>query len=547
MLKILIAVPCGALVHVGTQAVAQAQNCTAAKVAEVLAPATASADTVAIDCDLTLDSAAVVTKRLILKGEAASGVTVDCNGAMLNGGARTINANTDMIEVRSRRYTDANGLPAWERLEDVMIKNCHVIGAVRIWGMGKNGEAEDVRESSHQAGHVARVQANAPRRITFDNMTITALGRTPFYVSPGVTYVTLTNSEITGESTSVGVYLDTESYGNEIRNNYLHVTSLQEYVGGIYRRKREELAIDNSSYNKIINNYFSTLEGGGIYIYRNCGEGGTVRHGTPRSNQIINNTFYYNHYEGDNPAIHIGSRGDDWWRFYCDDDDGYPWGSSVDDRSFAQYNVVMQNQIFKRSVSDMIKEGDSSNRPNYFDYNETVTSEQIRFAGCYVPSGYKNFILHGETIDVFKSQTGVPMCTSYSYTCNDGNLEFSSTSTCDVDRVTFDCQVSGDNNGCNRIVSCPSGRRIVGAVAACNLEYGSVTDSDLSAVAVGFIQVLRASDNVSNGRCYLGGTSLHSGQEEIQYVQGHSAVSMGCDEHDINGGDCHIQAALYCR
>ena len=170
--------------------------------------------------------------------------------------------------------------------------------------------------------------------------------------------------------------------------------------------------------------------------------------------------------------------------------------------------------------------------------------------GCYVSNGYKNFILHGETIDVFGSPTGTPVCTGYTASCFNGSIFILGASACNVERITFDCQVSGDNNGCNQTIGCPSGppiRRIVGAVAACNLEYGSVTDDELSTVPVGFIQVLRASDNIYQGSCHLAGTSLRIGMKELKYVIDHSAVSMGCDEHDNNGGDCHIRAALYCR
>jgi hypothetical protein len=548
MFKPLVVVPLALLAHAGWTSFAHAAPCTAFELAEIKEPARSIDPEVKVRCDLTLASTDRITKRLILEGPSSSNLTIDCNGALLDGGSGTINENRDMIEVRSRKTTDANGNPIWEPVADVRIAQCNINGAVRIWGMGKNGEATDVRTSSRLSGHVARVRAAAPRRITFEQMTITALGRTPFYISPGVQYVTLQDSEVTGESTSVGVYLDTESMGNEIRNNYLHVTNRQEYIGGLYVRKREELAIDNSTYNKIINNYISSLEGGGIYLYRNCGEGGTVRHGTPSHNQIINNTFYYNVYGGDNPSIHVGSRGDDYWRIYCDDDEGFPWGSSVDNRSFARYNVVMQNQIFKRSVSDMIKQGDSSNSPNYIQYNQTVTAEIDRRAGCYVANGYKNFILDGERIDVFKTSGGVPVCSSLGYECNDGELEPYTTSGCTVERTVFDCQVSGNNAGCSRTASCPAGRRIVAAVGACNLEAsGSVTDTLLGGVDVGFLSVLRASDDVSSGRCWIGSTSIRSGSTQIATPFGASSTSVGCDEHDENGGDCHIRGALYCR
>ena len=99
------------------------------------------------------------------------------------------------------------------------------------------------------------------------------------------------------------------------------------------------LAVDGSSYNLIINNWFSGLNNGGIYLYRNCGEGGTVRHATPSYNQIINNVFYYDEYIGFNPSVFIGSRNGN--RSYCGDDGGYPFGSNSSDLDYARYNVVM--------------------------------------------------------------------------------------------------------------------------------------------------------------------------------------------------------------
>ncbi len=523
--------------------------CGEAKLAEVLAPATAETRAVSIACQRTLRPEHVVTTQLILQGPAASGVTVDCNGALLDGHEGSVNGGRDMIEIRSRKTTDAAGTPSWARPENVTVRDCRIVGSMRIWGMGKNGEAPDVRESSRREGHVTRVRDNAPRRIVLENLTITGVGRTPLYLAPGVTYVTLSSSELAGEATSVGLYLDAESSRNVIRNNTFRVTSRQEYVGGIYTRKREEIAIDGSSYNQIIDNRLSTLEGGGIYLYRNCGEGGTVRHSQPSHNQIINNVFYYDHYDGDNPAVFLGSRDNSFWegRFYCGEDSGFPWGSSSDDRSFARYNAVMQNQIYKRTVPDMIRQGDDSNRPNYIAHNQTVESDIQRRAGCYVATGYKNFILDGQSIDVFRGANNEPRCTGTRYTCADGDLTGAPTAGCSVERVPAECQVIGSDAGCRRTASCPAGRRIVGAVAACNLEYGAVSDAQLAQVPVGSIAVVRASDNVADGRCTVGDDTASSGRKLIDGVEDLDRVTIGCSEHDRNGGDCHIKAAIYCR
>jgi hypothetical protein len=207
----------------------------------------------------------------------------------------------------------------------------------------------------------------------------------------------------------------------------------------------------------------------------------------------------------------------------------------------------MQNQIYKRSLSDMIQHGDESNRPSYVADNQTVTTETHRRSGCYLATGYKSFILDGETLDVYKGAGGTPVCTGYQDRCSDGTLSRSTTSACLVQKVVSECRVTGSNAGCSRTASCPAGKQLVSAAAACNLEYGEVSSSQLAAVAAGEVQVVRTSDHVSEGRCRLGATTISSGHRAAEGVIDVARVSCACSEHDSNGGDCHVKAALFCR
>lgn len=373
-----------------------AKDCRSGKTMEVLAPAKQSAKTVKIDCNLRLKGNHVVTKRMIFEGDSASGVTVNCNQATLNGGKGTINYKKDMIEVRSQKFG-----ARWVRPQNVTITNCNIIGSVRIWGMGKNGEQQDIKESSRRERqkssahlHVQRVRDNAPKNIVLDNVTITGMGRNPLYFAPGVTYSKLINSEMKGKSNKVGIYFDAESAYNTLENNYIHVDTKKDGWGrlpGVRSRGWPLIAIDGSTGNKIINNKFSNLNNGGIYLYRNCGEGGTIRHTTPSRNSIINNTFVYKKYKGRNPAVYIGSRD---YGFkerhpgHCDKDDGRPYGSSVSEKDYARHNIVMQNQFYKRPVSkgnfpvaatlnDYIKINNRSvNSNNKLDRNKIISSKK---------------------------------------------------------------------------------------------------------------------------------------------------------------------------
>ena len=191
-------------------------GCSSTKIEEVLelAHGDRSEREVQIKCDLSLESGQVVTKKLIFEGEDASGVTLNCNGATINGGLGTYNYGMDMIEVRSieKNITnDEEELSTYERPQNITIKNCNITGSVRVWGMARNGEGDpeydmkpvlecnsydecyeverkverpgsnQFKKSSRKPGHVARARNNAPKNIVFDNVTITGVGRNPLY------------------------------------------------------------------------------------------------------------------------------------------------------------------------------------------------------------------------------------------------------------------------------------------------------------------------------------------------------------------------------
>ena len=222
--------------------------------------------------------------------------------------------------------------------DDITIKRCKINGSIRTIGLGHNGEAPGVKASSTTLGHTARAQAAAPKNTVLYAITITGHGRIPLYLGPGTTRLTMSDSTINGRSDSAALYLDTESGHNIIRNNTFNVDgnfTLRQF------RVREVIAVDGSADNQILSNTISNAKGGGIYLYRNCGEGGTVRHQAPQNNFIAGNTI-------DNTGgygIWLGSRNGG--RFYCSDDAGFPFGSSKDDGDFADDNIVRDNNAGK--------------------------------------------------------------------------------------------------------------------------------------------------------------------------------------------------------
>ena len=174
-----------------------------------------------------------------------------------------------------------------------------------------------------------------------------------------------------------------------------------------------------------------------------------------------------------NASVDIGSRSE-WWRYltYCSADENlqrspffdpkrpqgkFPWGSSASNNDHSKHNLVMQNRIYKRPVELMIRQGDSSSRPNLIAYNETVIDAQKRSAGCYLANGLTNFLKHGERSDLAPDANVIPRCAGKRQTCSDGVLSSELGGNCRLQRVAFDCSVTGDNDGCRERPLCAQG------------------------------------------------------------------------------------------
>lgn len=321
---------------------AAAATCTPAQLAEILAPASAAQPHVEVRCSASLPAGSRVSKRLYFSGEAAGGTTLDCNGATL----APTHGSGDTLLIRALEHDGGRG---WSRPEDITVRACRIDGSVRIMGMAANGEGAALRASSTQPGHTARAQQAAPTRIRLENLRINAQGRIPLYLAPGVTHVQVSGSRIGGRSDSVALYLDAESAHNVFSGN-----TIDSQTG------RELIAIDGSAHNTFTRNRFSSLNRGGIYLYRNCGEGGTVRHQTPSHNHISDNTFFYRHYRGLLPAVWLSARNGK--RSYCRADAGYAFGSSSDNRDFADHNTVTHNRIHRLPPAQMIRDHGQGNR-----------------------------------------------------------------------------------------------------------------------------------------------------------------------------------------
>lgn len=271
---------------------------------------------------------------VVLNWKTASNSVLNGKGDWFNGGRLT------QLVIQSEFV---NG--QWKRPQNFTFKNWKINGSIRVLGVGSSA-SNAVKQSSFSLGHTRRMQAAAPTGITFSGLKIKANEKIPLIVGPGATGVALSNSQISGSSQSVAIYLDAESANHSI-------------VGNTFKLKadRELIAVDGSRGNLIADNKFTRLPWGGVYVYRNCGERGVVRHQEPTKNKIINNTFNLDtlkSYWEKNPkngrqfeyryGVWLGSRDGSRAPSYCGADKGYTFGSSINNGDFANDNIVSGNK-----------------------------------------------------------------------------------------------------------------------------------------------------------------------------------------------------------
>lgn len=318
-----------------------APPCSAAEVAALTAPADATSPH-RLTCFATLPPGMSVPRHILFEGAEASGAGIDCQGGEIGIRHRPSDTQSPTVAVWSRREGDG-----WSTPRDVRLINCTVHGNLRVWGLGLN-DMDGLRASSRTADHTARLQAAAPSGLRLERVVFHATGSIPLYVGPGVTDVAMTGGGFLGRSVSTAVYLDAESAGNTVRNVNFDIAT-----------GREQIAVDGSARNIIARNRFNLRGRGGVFLYRNCGEDGVIRHQAPVDNQITDNRF-----EGAAwfraRAVVIGSR--EGRRRYCAADAGWPYGSSIDDGDHATGNIAARNTVRYRWLPDWLQAGRGDDR-----------------------------------------------------------------------------------------------------------------------------------------------------------------------------------------
>lgn len=596
-----------------------------------------------VRCNLVLQPDDLIYKRLRFVGPRSSDLTVECLG---RGEQRAqIRNPLDTATIRSKdsgdnenkfavmlsfepgncgleplsdgEYVDELGgvKSSCDPVKNVKINNCRVRGRVSARSFG--GDLFEL--SSVRSDHVERLQASAAQHVSLTGMQIQGRYKGAIHLLPGVHHFNIEDSEILGGFHSMTIHLPADGGWNVIKNN--RITGQRKIDAAIFsydNKEREVISIDSSEHNRIINNHISDMSFGGIHLYRNCGESGSVRHRIPQYNQIINNVFDYSSGRQSEPTIFIGTRDDisntvGGVKRYCSDDTGesdrpYPsndvreyWdnttvlSSSESNDDWAQNNVIAENQWIQYNPDDglePIKRSDKAQKlVNYLIGNETAAERTVqtaldiqaeRGAGCAVlagitdgmaapytdptSNGHLPYIRHGQMVKYYwNNRPVVQLACGTPKVCFDNILKPDSSIACeapiieDYGNESQPCDASnvvcaeGDNDGDNHTLGC-SGGQLIGIQAACNLEFGKVTDADREQVLMNRIKITKPSKNLDDGNCGADGVNIKQGERLItpwlfSSYSGdvYDELLYSCREYDRNGGDCHISIRHYCE
>lgn len=528
-----------------------ARDCTATERAALLAAPTDANDVYDLRCSVTLDSTDRVRKAVRI---ATTGVRLHCGGALID---PTFGPGPNGYELVIRSQRSGN---TFTPTDDVEVDDCRVNGTVRVYGMGANGQLTQlggeppVTLSSDRADWTALSQAAAPRNIRLTRLRVVADGGIPIYFGPGVTRSLISDSDLSGAG-SLAIYFDAESAYNVVRRNHLHVSGPPQTD----RRPREQMAIDGSAYNIVVENRITgapgrvvdgrTRYGSGIFLYRNCGEGGVSRHQPPTQNFILANVFDLRGTPTDSEAlaVHVGSRqgaGD-----YCAEDDDHDFGSGASNLDFAQYNVVADNVIVGRAAADTIEISDG---PTYVRLNRrndgviTSSAPSPLRAGCVYRrlDGLRAYLAVGQTSgDV----TGDAPVTGTRFQCDVGDPlgTLLRTNGVPVTAVDATCAATGTRRSCQSGVVCPSGGFLAGMRAVCRLRQSALQATDLADTALSTVRVLASEPDA---QCAVGNTSIEFGSTALDEVLLPDLASLpfGCQRATSGGPDCVAAAQAYC-
>jgi hypothetical protein len=284
--------------------------------------------------DVRLEPGCVYHQKLRI---STSGTKLDCRGATLDG--RGVLGNGVLI--------NSMGKP----LANVTVRNCIMRGFTSS-GVRVAWSGPDFKKGGYEAAF-----AGAPSKVTLSHLSVFDSGRVGIFIDDHVHDVTIEDSTIE-RSGGAGMYLEHGSRDIRVfRNRFLS-------NGHVF--KREGLAIDSSSHNKVIDNVFADNVKGGVFLYKNCGERFSSGRSVVRTQHSDHNEIRGNRFIRERVGVWVASRQSvDLKRLDCSDPSMDPDGHYFED--FANHNDIVGNAFCDTRTGIRIEGDDNRVTDNFFD------------------------------------------------------------------------------------------------------------------------------------------------------------------------------------
>lgn len=249
-----------------------------------------------------------------------SNLILDCNGAIFNGLDKEFRQKPGTTYLKGREPLDMGILVASNesyQSHNITIKNCTFNNFVRGFRVGISLSKEslyDLRNNINVEALENHLRSVSPSNIHLENSNINFSHKDGVYIGRFVNGFVLDGSSINSTGV-VGVYLDSGSINNVIKNSHFSKNGFSRYVDS--QRKitkeyeeysREAIAIDSSSQNRIEGNTFEGNSHGSIFIYKNCNEFHTKPRLIPRYQSADNNIITKNKFKNERVGVWIASR-----------------------------------------------------------------------------------------------------------------------------------------------------------------------------------------------------------------------------------------------
>lgn len=258
--------------------------------------------------------------RVRLRISDKSNLTLNCNGAVLNGLDKEFRQAIDDAYPTGRAPVDIGILIQSSedfQSNNVTIKNCIITNYVRGIRLSFNlstASASDLRNNINVSILENHLRSISPKNISVENSTVNYSHADGIYIGRYITDSVMDGVTVKF-SGSVGIYLDSGSQDDTIKNSTISYNGHSKYSSSKQVRTkrlavnaREGIAIDSSAKNIIENNAFLNNSGGSVYIYKNCNEHHKDANQIPRYQSADNNVIRNNSFTNEEIGVWIASR-----------------------------------------------------------------------------------------------------------------------------------------------------------------------------------------------------------------------------------------------